>query len=223
MDITWLAHSCFRIRSANTTILTDPFPSSLGGTVEEEPGIVTVSNMHPNHSNVSGLSGDVRLIDGPGEYAIGGIYVNGIMTSAAPEPDALPPPRNTAYLFEMEGLRLCHLGDLAGPLSDKHVDELSPMDVLFVPVGGRCTLPLNRLSVAIRRLEARIVIPMHYKVPGAYVDLDGLDLFLRDMGIREVEPQARLNVTATNLPAETTVVVLKATAISEEPTPLADS
>ena len=55
------------------------------------------------------------------------------------------------------------------------------------------------------------------------MDLDGLDLFLRDMGIREVEPQVRLTVTATNLPAETTVVVLKATAIPEEPIPLSDS
>jgi L-ascorbate metabolism protein UlaG (beta-lactamase superfamily) len=222
MDITWLAHSCFRIRSANATILTDPFPSSLGGSVgavEENPGIVTLSSRHPNHSDVSGLSGDFRLINGPGEYAVGGLYVKGIMTPASPEPNALPPLRNTAYLFEMEGLRLCHLGDLAGPLSDKHVDELSPMDVLFVPVGGRCTLSLDRLGVAVRRLEARLVVPMHYKIPGVDVDLEGLEPFLREMGIRELEPQPRLTVTATNLPAETTVVVLKALAIPEEPAP----
>ena len=214
MEITWLAHSCFRLRGANVTILTDPFPSSIGGSVGQvEPTIVTVSNKHPNHSHLEGLEGDFRLLEGPGEYAISGVYIRGIMTpSGAQDP---PQHRNTAYFFEMDGLRLCHLGDLAGVLSDQHVEELTPLDVLFLPVGGNCTLELDRVGGIVQALEPRIVVPMHYRVPGTTVELGSLDPFLREMGIREAEPQPRLTVTATSLPAETTVVVLRATGIRE--------
>lgn len=216
MDVTWLGHSCFRLRGASATILTDPFPDSLGGSVakvESGPNIVTVSNDHPNHNHLTALESDFRVMDGPGEYGVYGVYIRALMTPAAPKPTDVPPPRNTAYLFEFDNLRVCHLGDLAAPLPNKMVDELSPMDVLFIPVGGGCTLELDHVAAVIRQLEARIVVPMHYKVPGAAVELEGLDPFLREMGLREVEAQPRFSVTATSLPAETRVVVLRPMAI----------
>ena len=214
MEITWLAHSCFRLRGAAVSILTDPFPASLGGTVAGvEPDIVTVSSIHPNHSAVASVDGDFRLLEGPGEYGVAGVYVNGVMTPPPTNPDTPPPPRNTAYLFEMEGLRLCHLGDLAHPLSNKLVEDLTPLDVLFVPVGGRCTLPPDRLSALIHGIEPRIVIPMHYRVPGAAVELDTIDAFLREMSVRDAEERPRLSVTTTTLPANTTVTLLKPTAL----------
>ncbi len=217
MDVTWLGHSCFRLRGASATILTDPFPDSVGGSVasvESGPDIVTVSNDTPNHNHVGGLESDYRLIEGPGEYGVSGVYIRGFMTPAAPKPNEVPPPRNTAYLFEFENLRLCHLGVLATALSSRMVDELSPMDVLFIPVGSGSTLGLDQAAALIRQIEARIVIPMQYKVQGAAVGLEGLDPFLREMGLRDVEEQPRLSVTATNLPAETRVVPMRAMAIA---------
>ncbi len=216
MDVTWLGHACFRMKGASATILTDPFPVSMGGSVanvESEPDIVTVSNSHPNHSHLTALESGFRLMDGPGEYGVSGVYVRGFMTPAAPKPDELPPPRNTAYLFEFDDLRVCHLGDLSAILPSGMVDELSPMDVLFLPVGGGCTLELDQLASLIRQMEARIVIPMHYKVPGTTVELADLGPFLREMGLRDVEEQTRLSVTATNLPAETRVVPMRPMAI----------
>ena len=216
MDITWLGHSCFRLRGTSATILTDPFPDSLGGSVtrvESDPNIVTVSNGHPNHSHLTALESGFRLMEGPGEYGVSGVYIRGFMTPAAPKPDELPPPRNTAYLFEFDNLRVCHLGDLSAVLPNNMVDELSPMDVLFIPVGRGCTLELDHVAAVIRQMEARIVVPMHYKVPGVDVELDGVDPFLREMGLRDVETQPRFSVTATSLPAETRVVALRPMAI----------
>ena len=212
MDVTWLGHSCFRLRGTSATILTDPFPDSLGGSVaqvEADPNIVTVSSSYPNHSHISAINAGYRLMEGPGEYGVSGIYVRGFMTPASAGLSEAPPPRNTAYLFEFDDLRVCHLGNLSAPLPNNMVDELSPMDLLFVPVGGGCTLALDNVAAVIRQLEARIVVPMHYRVHGAAGNLAELDPFLREMGLREVEEQPRLSVTATSLPAETRVVVMR--------------
>ena len=219
MDITWLGHACFRLRGATATILTDPFPVSMGGSVsdvESEPGIVTVSNSQPNHSNLTALESGYRLMDGPGEYGVSGVYVRGFMTPAAPKPNELPPPRNTAYLFEFEDLRVCHLGDLSALLPGTMVDELSPMDVLFLPVGGGSRLELEQSTSLIRQVEARIVIPMHFSAQGATAESGGLDPFLREMGLRDVEVQTRLSVTATNLPAETRIVPMRPMALPSD-------
>ena len=217
MDITWLGHSCFRLRGASATILTDPFPDSLGGSVtgvESEPDIITVSSSNPNHSHLAELESDFRLMNGPGEYGVSGVYIRGFMTPASPKPHELPPPPNTAYLFEFDNLRVCHLGNLSTLMPNNMVDELSPMDVLFVPVGGGNSLDLDQLTSLIRQLEARIVIPMHYKAQGDAIDVAGWDPFLREMGLRDVEEQTRLTVTATNLPAETRVVPMRPMAIA---------
>ena len=208
MEITWLAHSCFRLRSNDVTVLTDPFPDSIGATMGQvQPTIATVSNRHPNHSHVADLQGDFHLIDGPGEYAISGVYIRGVMTPLNPEEPL--EGRNTAYFMEMEGLRLCHPGDLNATFLGQHVGEVTPVDVLFAPAGGHCTLELNRIGDLIQALSPRLVVPMHYKVPGISIELGHLDPFLREMGTKAEEPQSRLSVTATSLPAQTRVVVLR--------------
>ena len=217
MEITWLAHSCFRLRSNNITLLTDPFPSDIGASMEGngDPNIVTVSNSHPNHSHWKDIKSSYQLLDGPGEYAVSGIYIRGILTPG--QPDNPTEHRNTAYFIEMEGLNLCHLGDMSALVTDRQVNELTPVDVLFVPAGGGCTLEPGRLGQVIQTLSPRLVVPMHYMVPGLKIELGSVDSFLREMGHRqEEEPQARLNVTSTNLPAETKVVLLRPTGLPRQ-------
>lgn len=214
MEITYLAHSCFRLRSGDISILTDPFPDSLGLSMGNvEASAVTVSNDHPNHCNWRAVAGGPRVFMGPGEYEFSGVYLQGYLTPPPGAPDA---PRNTAYLIEMDGLHLLHTGDIAAPLSTHLQEQLSVAEVLFVPVGGNCTLKPAQVVELIQAVNPRIVVPMHYKLPGTKTGLGPLEQFLKEMGIKAVEPQARLSVTPTNLPPETRVVALQPQSLAQQ-------
>ena len=208
MEITWLGHSCFRLRTDELAVITDPFPDSIGLQMGEPQALaVTVSHQHENHSYWQGVGGSPKVLRGPGEYELSGIYITGIMT---PRSEGDPEEkRNTTYLLGMENLRLCHLGDVSNALSTRQVEELTPVDILFLPAGGLCTVEIPQAIEMARNLEPRIVIPMHYKLPGLWVELSGLDTFLRGMGLRDVQPQARLNITTSTLPQEMRVVILE--------------
>ena len=99
----------------------------------------------------------------------------------------------------MDGLTLCHLGDLPQPLSTRLVEELGRAQVLFIPVGGHCTLSPSQAAETVSLLDPRLVIPMHFKAPDCAVDLEPADAFLRELGIREPAIQSRITVTAASL------------------------
>jgi len=207
VDITWLGHACFRLRSEEVVVLTDPFPLSLGLRPDTRPAtVVTVSNSHPNHSNSEEVTGEPRVFSAPGEYEYRGISVRGVMTPQSPETPR--EQRSVAYTMEIDRVNICHLGDISAPLSPVQIDELSPVDVLLVPSGGGCTLEIDQVLRVLQDLDPKIVIPMHYNIPGVDVPLQDVDVFLRRMGLSEVQSQPRLVVTASNLPDDMRVVVL---------------
>ncbi|HLF03716.1 MAG TPA: MBL fold metallo-hydrolase [Dehalococcoidia bacterium] len=207
MEITWLGHACFRLRSENQVVITDPFPESLGLQPDSRPAtVVTVSNSHPNHSHWEGVTGEPRVLSAPGEYQYAGVSVRGIMTPLAP--GAPQEQRNVAYSISLDGVNICHLGDINMPITPRQVEELSPADVLLVPLGGGCTLELEEVLKVMENLAPKIVIPMHYRIPGVSVPLQGLEGFLRRMGTGQTEPQPRLSVTPSNLPEDLRIVLL---------------
>ncbi|HZA25517.1 MAG TPA: MBL fold metallo-hydrolase [Dehalococcoidia bacterium] len=207
MEISWLGHSCFRLRSNEVVVVTDPFPESLGLKPDTRPAtVVTVSNAHSNHSHWEGISGDPRVFSAPGEYEFAGISVRGVMTPLSE--GMAQGQRNVAYSMELEGINLCHLGDITEPLTPRHINELSPVDVLLLPTGGGCTLAVDRILQTMRDLDPKIVIPMHYRIPNVSVELENVDVFLRLMGSGETQTQPRLTVTASNLPQDLRVSVL---------------
>jgi len=207
MEITWLGHACFRLRSEEAVVITDPFPSTLGLRMGNQTAtIVTVSNSHPNHSNWQELSGEPRLFKAPGEYEFKGVSVRGVMTPISQ--GTTRDRRNVAYSIEMENVSVCHLGDIDTPLSPSQIDELSPVDVLLIPTGGGCTLDLERAAQMLQDFDPKIVIPMHYRIPGVSVQLAEVDTFLQLLGGSEVQSQPRLSVTAANLPPNMRVTVL---------------
>ena len=208
MDINWLGHSCFRIRGSQAIIITDPFPPGLGYTLGKQTAdIVTVSHPHPSHSYNEGISGAHRLVKGPGEYEIAGVLMLGITTFH----DAVKGQargKNTVYLMEVDGVAICHLGDIGHVLSDGQVEEMGNVDILMVPVGGGNTINASMAAEIIRKLEPKIVLPMHYKTPKTTRDLDPVDNFLKEMGQSLIEPRPKLSVTRANLPITTQVVIL---------------
>ena len=207
MDITWLGHSCFRLRSDDLVVLTDPYPLSLGLRPEARPStVVTISNTHPNHSNEEDLTGEPKVFTAPGEYEFSGISVRGVMTPLPP--DTARDRRNVAYSIEIDGVNICHLGDISQPLGTRQVDDLSPVDVLLVPTGGGCTLDLDQVLQTMQDLDPKVVIPMHYSVPPIDATLQGVDVLLSRMGLSDVQPQPRLVATASNLSQDMRVVLL---------------
>lgn len=209
MEINWLGHSCFRLRSRETTIVTDPPSREKGYSLPSmTPTIVTISHAHPGH-NASGLcGGEPRVIEGPGEYEIGGVLIAGVRTYHD-DRHGQERGRNTAFVIELEEMRLCHLGDLGHIPTAEQREAMSDIDVLMVPVGGHSTINAAGAAEVISLLEPKVVIPMHYRTDLFAGDLEPLDAFLKQMGVTEAAPQARLNVTPSSLPAQTQVVVLE--------------
>jgi L-ascorbate metabolism protein UlaG (beta-lactamase superfamily) len=208
VDITWLGHACFRLRGRDVTILTDPYEDAKWGypPLAMTANVVTVSNSHPHHAGLSGIDGGPRVLQGPGEYEIGGALIWGIRTT--PGADST---RNTAFVIQLEELTVCHLGDVANaPLSPEELTRVKDSDVLLVPVGGHCTINASQAANVVAQIEPKIIVPMHYQTEETrgYVDLDEIERFCKELGATEAAPRARLSVTSSSLPSEPTVVLL---------------
>ena len=208
MDITWLGHSCFRIRGSQAIIITDPFPPDIGYTLGKQTAdIVTVSHPHPSHSYTEGINEGYRLVKSPGEYEISGVLILGLNTYH----DAVKGQskgKNTVYLMEVDGITICHLGDIGHVLSDDDIEEMGNIDILLVPVGGVSTINASMAAETVRKVEPKVVIPMHYKDAKSKRDLEPVDNFLKEMGQTAVEPRPKFTASRTNLPLSLQVVIL---------------
>jgi len=208
MEISWLGHSCFRIRGRQATVITDPYPPDLGYSLGKPTAhIVTVSHQHPGHSYVQGISGGPRLVTGPGEYEISGVLITGIATFHDRE-RGKQRGRNTVYLMEVDEVSVCHLGDLGHALTAGQVEEIGNVDVLLLPVGGVSTINAPVAAEVVRQLEPRAVVPMHYKTEALNWELEPVDRFLKEIGVKEITSQPKLSFTRSSLPASTQVFLL---------------
>ncbi len=213
MEISWLGHSCFQLRGKNVTLITDPYSPQQGPSQGTPPqlskmnaSIVTVSHNHPGHNNVASVSGNPRIVRGPGEYEISDVLITGI-ASYHDNKRGQEFGRNTIYVIHMDDLAICHLGDLGHILQEEQLEEVADVDVLLLPIGGRNALNATQAAEIISQVEPRIAIPMHYE-PVASETSDPLDKFCREMSVENVNVQNRLIVMRNNLPAETQIVVL---------------
>jgi L-ascorbate metabolism protein UlaG (beta-lactamase superfamily) len=208
MEIVWLGHSCFRIRAREATIITDPCPPSSGYNIgKPSADIITISHPHEDHTYIKAVAGKPMVIDGPGEYEVHGAFVTGIATYHDDSKGAEHGP-NICFIIEVEGMKICHLGDLGHMPSAGQVEDMTGADVLLVPIGGGATIDGARAAEVVSLLEARLVIPMHYKTEASKDGLDAPDRFLKEMGVTTVEPQPKLTVTRTSLPVDTQVLIL---------------
>jgi L-ascorbate metabolism protein UlaG (beta-lactamase superfamily) len=207
MEIIWLGHACFRLRSQETVVITDPFPNTIGLDFANRPAsVVTISHTDPNHSNSQDVAGNPKIFSAPGEYEFSNISVKGVMTPLAD--NSSREHRNVAYTITIEGIRICHLGALRTPLTTSHIDELGSVDVLLVPVGGHGLVELSLIQQLMRDIDPKIVVPMQYNIPGLALDLDPVDAFLTQQSSGEIQSHPRLSVTTTNLPESVTLSLL---------------
>jgi L-ascorbate metabolism protein UlaG (beta-lactamase superfamily) len=209
MEIIWYGHACFRIKDQTNTIITDPFDHSLGLALPyPKADIVTISNSAPHHSYIEGVKGEFRVVDGPGEYEIGGTFITGVRMHPTTRNDN-GRLDNNVFVIYMEGMTICHLGDLTHVPTQSQVEEMGNIDVLMIPVAGQKALSAAQAAEVISLIEPHIVIPMHYLVPGLTIELDPVSKFLKEMGAANIDPISALKLTSANLPEETQIVLLE--------------
>ncbi len=230
MQIVWHGQSCFQFIAENAkkekiTIVIDHFDAKLGLKMSTlKADILLITHQHSDHNNKAAVEGNPAssaggptelrsalpfLIEGPGEYEIKGVSVQGI-PAFHDNSQGKERGRMTIYTIGAEEMRLCHLGDLGQKeLTEEQIEEIGEIDILFAPVGGH-PLDAKGASEIIDQIEPRIVIPMHYNLPGIKPENETLDKFLKVMGMEKTEPQEKLTIKQKDLPEEETkVIVLK--------------
>ena len=214
MEITWYGHSCFRLTERNyATVVTDPFDSKAIGydALKLKSDIVTVSHDAPGHNNADSVKGTSHVIDGPGEFEIGGVFITGVQSDSSTsgkKKNTDDSPRNTIYVFDYDGITVAHLGDLKQTPTQSEIESLGTVNVVLVPVGGGGGLNAAKAAEVISLIEPNLVIPMHYSTPATKISLDSLNKFIKEMGLTQPATQPSLKVTRSSLPSETHVVVL---------------
>jgi L-ascorbate metabolism protein UlaG (beta-lactamase superfamily) len=167
MKIQWLGHASFLLTSdSGTRIITDPYtPGAFGlgyDPIAAQADIVTVSHDHADHNDVAGVKGKPQVVRGAGTHEAKGIRFKGV---AAYHDTSTGSQRgeNTILCFAVDGVNVCHLGDLGHDVDDRAVTEVGPVDVLLVPVGGNFTIDAAVASRVCDKLKPKIVIPMHFQ------------------------------------------------------------
>lgn len=210
MEIIWYGHSCFRFSERGlASLVSDPYDHREVGyeALKLKADIVTVSCDLPGHNYLPGVKGDPHIISGPGEYEIGGVFITGVQTNGHSHKTG--DPRNTLYVMDYNGITVAHLGNINRVPSQTEIEELGPVHIALVPVGGEFGLNSAKAAEVVRLIEPSVAIPMLYATPESKVKLDPLSKFLKELGLNEVESQPSLKVTSsTSLPDETRVIVL---------------
>lgn len=210
MKIKWLGHAAFLITSdTGTKIITDPYArrDDLSyGPIKESADIVTVSHDHSDHNNAASVQGNPRVIRGTAE--VKGIKFKGIPTHHD-ESGGNRRGNNTIFCFEVDGVKVCHLGDLGHELSDRQVAESGRVDVLLLPVGGYYTIDARVASKISDQLKPKVIIPMHFKTSKCAFPISGVDEFIK--GKKDVSrPDAsEVELKPEELTANPRIIVLE--------------
>lgn len=212
MKIRWIGHSCFLITAkSGLSIITDPYHTEQGVNytpVKEMADIVTVSHDHFDHNAVQSVGGKPEIVRSVGSKTIKGIEFRGI---ASYHDDAGGKKRgeNIIFCFSIDGIKLCHLGDLGHALSSEQIKEIGKVDILFIPVGGYYTIDAVVATKVCDEIKPKVVVPVHYKTAQLNFPVTGVDVFLGgkknikklDSSVVELEPDT--------LPVETGILILK--------------
>jgi L-ascorbate metabolism protein UlaG (beta-lactamase superfamily) len=206
-EFRWYGHNCFRIRGKDAVVLTDPVGKGTGFSLAKTTAdVVTVSSQQPELANLAAIKPEFDTIDGPGEYEMHDVFVTGIRTH---RDDANGKERghNTAYLIELDGMVICHLGDLGHALSEEHAEAMTDVDILLVPAGSKHLDPARAAEIT-SQLAPKVVIPMQYATASGDRDLAQLDVFCRNLGVAQPAPEEKLTLRSSDLGDTMRLVVL---------------
>lgn len=215
MKVKWLGHASFLITSEKgTRIITDPYESGgFGGSlnygpIREEADIVVVSHDHADHNFVGDIKGSPQIVRGAGAHRIGDVEFKGVAayhdTSRGRERGDV-----TITAFTVDGVRICHVGDLGHQPSDQQLADLGPVDLLLVPVGGFYTIDATEATHLVERMGPRVVIPMHFRTDKCLFPITGVEDFLKGKTNVDRPGTSEVEVKKDTLPSRTEIIVLE--------------
>lgn len=211
MDITWLGHACFRLRGRDVTVVTDPPDPKSGHAIPRtDADVVTMSHAHPESASLRSIGGEPVVLRSPGEYEVKECLVTGLASFHDAERGKVR-GKNTVFVIHLDGVAVCHLGDLGHAMDEAELEALGDIDVLLVPITGADTnLTAATAADVVHQFEPKVVVPMSFEPDGKKESL--YHRFLSEMGVKDVQPVPKLSVTRANLPQELQVVVLESRA-----------
>ncbi len=212
MKIKWLGHAAFLITAANNIkIITDPY--NIGNGINYRPisdiaDIVTISHGHRDHSNSAAIKGSPLILREQDQHIVKGIEIKAVQVY---HDQTLGSERGNVLVFclKVDGLIVCHTGDLGHTLSAQQIDEISPVDILMLPIGGYYTIDAQQADIVAQSLNPRIILPMHYKTDKTDYPIAVVQPFIKDRdNVRQLEV-SEIEITPDSLPSVTQTVVLK--------------
>jgi len=215
MKITWLGHSAFLVESdSGVRVITDPYDvSAYGGAIKyeaisEEADAVTVSHDHPDHGFVKAVKGNPMVVKGAGKFVVKDIEFMGVQTMHD-ESGGSERGKNVVFVFTVDGVRICHLGDLGHIPNSEQLSQIGSVDVLLAPIGGYFTIGAEEAWEVAEKLNARVVIPMHYKTEKIGFPIAPIDEFLKwKPNVKRLD-SPYIELRADSLPSEREIVVLR--------------
>jgi len=210
MKVKWLGHAAFLVTSdSGTKIITDPYETSEGlkyGEIKEKADIVTISHEHGDHSNAAAVQGNPQVLKGTAEAK--GISFKGISTTHD-DKGGSERGSNTVFCFQVDGVRVCHLGDLGHLLTDNQVVEIGKVHVLLVPVGGHFTIDAKNATQVAEQVRTRVIIPMHFKNDKCVFPIDGVEEFIKNKNNVTQVDGSEVAFAIPDLPSSPQIMVLK--------------
>lgn len=207
-EFKWFGHNCFRIKSREAIIVTDPVDRSTGYAMgKQSANIVSISNYDSPNANIGAVRPEFQIVDGPGEYEMEDVFVTGVRTFLD---DARTEQKqfNTAYLFEMDGFVICHLGDIGKIPNTEQTEQLAQADILLVPIGGGNGLTQEQAAEIVTLLEPKVLIPMQYRTEIGDKGLLPLDGFAKLVGVEQPEPLDKYSPRQADLNEAMEIVLL---------------
>jgi L-ascorbate metabolism protein UlaG (beta-lactamase superfamily) len=209
MKVKYLGHASFLITlDDGTRVITDPYQTSEDltyGEIRESADIVTVSHDHFDHNNVAAVRGNPEVVRGSAR--VKGIDFKGI-PSYHDDAGGTMRGGNTILCFEVDGVRVCHLGDLGHQLSDEQVAGLGGVDILLVPVGGFFTIDARGATGVCDRVKPRVVVPMHCNYKWSHPEIASVEEFLEGKANVDRLDTSEMEFKSGALPAGTRIIVL---------------
>ena len=215
MKIKWYGHAAFLITSdQGVKIITDPYESgAFGGQltygqIKDQADIAIISHDHADHNDPKSLPGSPEIVKGSGSKTVKGIPIKGISTYHDSSKGS-ERGDNTIFILSVDGMKVCHLGDLGHILSEKELAEIGPVDLLLIPVGGYFTIDPKEAARVAEQIKPKILIPMHFKTKKCGFPIAPVEDFLKGKSNSKRPKSSEVAFEKKGLPQQTEIVVLE--------------